>query len=92
MQPQYARTSNRLDAALEQLVRERVRSNELIFQWTADRNDGCVTVCLIEEDIFRENEQLSKTMGGLCAGGGRSLIYRRDASNWHFVEESEWVS
>jgi len=92
VKPLYVRQSRCLDTALEQLVSERMRPGELIFQWTALRDDGTVTVCLIEAEVSREHAEMSQIMGGLCAGGGRTLVFERVNNDWCFLEESEWVS
>ncbi len=92
MKPCYSGPAPRLDSSLEELVATKMRPNERVFQLSAIDDGGFITICLVECDVLRENEPLSAVMGGLCSGGGRSLVFRRGADKWCFVEESEWVS
>jgi hypothetical protein len=92
MNSRYSGPSHRLDSTLEEFVAAKMRPNELIFQSSAVDDGGFITICLIEIDVLRVSEPLSSVMGGLCSGGGRALVFRRDANKWCFVEESEWVS
>jgi hypothetical protein len=88
----YALSPRRLTPSLEVVVVQRLRANEFVYQWTGVDDDGLVTVCLIERDVFREFEEFSARMGGLCVGGGRSVQFRKMDDGWSFVEEAEWVS
>jgi hypothetical protein len=92
MKPRYAHPSDTLDCSLEQLVAARLVPGELIFQWTQPGDDGVATICLIEDAVYRVHSGLSEAMGGLCAGGGRSLIYKLADHGWEFIEEQGWVS
>ena len=88
----YATSSRALDAALEVLVRSRLHSDELVYQWSDDIDQGLVSVCLIQVDVLEEHAEVTQTMCGLCAGGGRLWSFKRTPEGWSFANESEWVS
>lgn len=86
----YAAMSRALNADLELLVRSHLRSDELVYQWVDD--DGTASVCLIQAKVLEEHAGISETMGGLCAGGGRLLNFKKTSEEWSLVDESEWIS
>ena len=90
MNPIYAPTARPLNAEIEALVRSRLRSDELVYQWTEDQ--GIASVCLVQAHTLEGHSEASEAMGGLCAGGGRLLKFKKGSEAWSLVDVSEWIS
>ena len=88
----YVDPTQTLDLELEKLVRSHLRPGELVVYWSHDIEGDVVTVLLIEEDVHRELAEFSLVMGRLCAGGGRTMSFKRIPTGWSLVDESGWIS
>jgi hypothetical protein len=81
---------------LAEMVRSRLRGDEIVFHWSELRR-GEVTVCLISAEWDRVCREISEQCDptgqfGREGGSGRSLHFALRDGQWAFVGAGDWVS
>ena len=84
------------DAALDLMIRERLRGDEIIYHWSELRR-GEVSILLISERLNRVCERIAAQCDpngefGREGGRGRSLDFIHQDGVWVFQGEGEWIS
>jgi hypothetical protein len=79
------------DPALELLVRERLKGDEIVLFWS-EHVPREVTIFLIREELNRVSAPIHRMFSWPAPGSGRALCFKRLGDQWVFQRVGGWTT